>query len=126
MKKITRDFIYWIPRVLGIVFALFIGLFAFDAFNESIPFWQAFKGFLIHLLPVYLIVVLLVLAWKWEWIGALGAGALGIAYIILTRGREHWSTYVIIGAPLLIIGVLFFIGWRLHTDRHPPDKFEDN
>lgn len=126
MKKIARNFIFWIPRVLGIVFALFVGMFAFDTFNEGIPFWQAFTGFLIHLLPMYLIVVLLVLAWKWEWIGAFGMVALGIAYIILTRGREHWSTYVVIGAPLLIIGVLFFIGWRLRTDRHPPDQFEDN
>ena len=29
-----------------------------DAFTEPIPFWQALGGFLIHLLPVYIIVVL--------------------------------------------------------------------
>ncbi len=91
MKQIAQKFIFWTPRALCIVFALFVGLFAFDTFTEAIPFWQAFGSFLIHLLPVYIIVVLLVLAWRWEWLGTAGAIALGFAYVVPTRGEEHWS-----------------------------------
>ncbi|HCG64797.1 MAG TPA: hypothetical protein DHV69_08145 [Sphaerochaeta sp.] len=126
MKQITRKFIFWAPRALCIAFALFVGLFAFDTFTEPMPFWQALGGFLIHLLPVYIIVALLVLAWRWEWIGTAGAIALGVAYIVLTRGEEHWSAYVVLITPLVIIGVLFFIGWRMRTTEHPHDKLENN
>jgi len=110
---------------LCIAFTLFVGLFAFDTFAEPIPFWQAFGGFLIHLLPAYLIVVLLVLAWRWEWIGTVGAIVFGVAYVVLTRGEEHWSAYVVLITPLAIIGLLFFIGWRMRTSERPHDKLEN-
>ncbi|MEA5031442.1 MAG: hypothetical protein VB025_04785 [Sphaerochaeta sp.] len=44
MKQITRKFIFWIPRVMCIAFALFVGMFALDTFTEPIPFRQALGG----------------------------------------------------------------------------------
>lgn len=64
--------------------------------------------------------------WRWEWIGTAGTIALGIAYVVLTRGEEHWSAYVVIVAPLVIIGMLFFIGWRIRTSGRVHNELEDN
>lgn len=98
---------------------MFVGLFAFDSFNESIPFLQSLGGFLIHLLPVYVLVALLLFVWRWEWIVTAGAFVLALSYVLITRGGEHWSASVVIITPLAIIGVLFYIGWRMQRGKLP-------
>jgi len=61
----NKKFLYWPPRILGILFVLFISIFALDAFGEGIPFAEAIVGFLIHLVPTYIIIIVLLIAWKW-------------------------------------------------------------
>ncbi len=41
----NKKFLYWLPRILGILFAIFISIFALDAFGEGIPFLEAIVGF---------------------------------------------------------------------------------
>ncbi len=57
-----KKFLYWLPRILGILFALFISIFALDSFGEGIPFPEAIVGFLIHLVPTYIMIVVLLIA----------------------------------------------------------------
>lgn len=40
-KKLT----HWLPRILRLLFALFISIFALDAFGEGIPFTEAVVTF---------------------------------------------------------------------------------
>ena len=40
-----RKFILWAPRVLSILFILFISIFALDAFEEGMPLWKQIVGF---------------------------------------------------------------------------------
>ena len=47
----------WIPRVLAIMFILFISVFALDAFSGKVPFIKEFVGFLIHLIPSFILIV---------------------------------------------------------------------
>jgi hypothetical protein len=37
--------------------------------------------------------------------------ALGAWYLVGTWGRFHWSAYVVISGPLLLLGLLFEIDW---------------
>ena len=71
MKEICKRVLFWTPRILSVAFAGLISVFAFDMFGENDGFWQALAGFLLHLIPTYIIVRVLILAWKWEWIGTL-------------------------------------------------------
>jgi glucose-6-phosphate-specific signal transduction histidine kinase len=107
MKRV----LFWTPRVLSILFALFLSLFAFDVFDEGYSFWEAILALLIHLVPVYIVVIVLVLAWRWEWVGAILFTALALVYLVATWGRFHWSAYLGISGPLVLLGVLFLFNW---------------
>ena len=56
--------LHWGPRVLGLLYALFLSLFAFDSWEGVSSFWEGLVGFFIHLLPVYIILFLLVVGWR--------------------------------------------------------------
>lgn len=113
MSRISRKLLYWIPRSLGIAFAVFISVFAFDVFSMNVPFWRQLIGFAIHLIPTYLVIIVLVLAWKWEWVGAVVFIALGLAYdyLMITRTPLPLSAIFITSGPAFLIGLLFLADW---------------
>jgi len=121
MSSRTKKVIYWSPRILGILFAVFISLFAFDVFGEGYGFWEAILALLIHLVPTYLVIIALVLAWRWEWIGAVLFTGLGIFYIIWTWGKFPWVTYVVISGPLFLVGILFLVNWITRSEFKIPE-----
>ncbi|MEE4312413.1 MAG: hypothetical protein V2J62_11160 [candidate division KSB1 bacterium] len=111
MKPITKRTLFWTPRILCILFALFLSLFALDVFGEGHGFWESILGFLIHLIPVYLVIIVLAIAWRWEWVGAVLFTALGLFYIVSTGLRQHWAAYLTISGGLFLLGILFLLNW---------------
>jgi len=111
MNEPPRLLLFWVPRVLTILFALFLGVFALDVFGESLGFLGTAAAFLIHLIPAFLILIVLAVAWRWEWVGAAAYFFLSVMYLVLAWGRVHWSAYLAISAPLFVLGVLFLLGW---------------
>ena len=112
MKRPVKRWLFWTPRILGIVFAVFLSLFALDVFGEGYDFWEAVAGFAIHLIPTGIVLVSLAISWRWERVGGILFVALGTAYIVATRGREHWAAYLAIAGPLFLTGALFLMDWR--------------
>jgi len=109
-KKLkAKKFLYWIPRVVAILFAIFISLFALDVFGEGCTFWETILALLIHLVPTYLVIIALLIAWKWEAVGGLIFIALGLFYIFRFGGHFPFTAYLIISGPLFLIGVLFLL-----------------
>ncbi len=100
----------WIPRTLGIVVGLFVGLFALDAFGKGLSLPDTVLEFLIHLLPALIVLTLVALAWRRAWIGAAGFGSLALVYS-LTWARGHFDWMLVIAAPLLLVGMLFLWSW---------------
>lgn len=123
MRKSADGLIFWAPRALGVLFALFLSLFALDVFTPGISFWKALTALLIHLVPVYVALIALAIAWRWEWVGAILFFSLAVFYLVWTWGRVHWSAKLGISGPLALIGLLFLLGWvrrsRLHGHRAP-------
>jgi len=115
MTTRTRQIVYWSPRVLCILFALFLSLFALDVFEKG---WspEALLGLLIHLIPVYLIIAVLAIAWRREWVGAILFIALALFYVIQTRGREVWLAYLLISGPCVVTGLLFLLNWAYRRE----------
>ena len=95
-----------------ILFALFLGLFALDVFGEGLGFFGAAAAFLIHLIPAFLVLIVLAVAWRWEWVGAVAYFFLGVLYLVLAWGKLHWSAYLAISGPLFVLGLLFLLGWH--------------
>ncbi len=117
MKKYIKVF-HWLPRILCILAILFVSLFAADAFAPELTIWQQLGAFVIHLIPSFILIAFLIVAWKWEYIG-------GIIFIIIGLGLSPfvfihnykmndsiWMSLGIIVAitiPFALVGVVFVI-----------------
>ena len=86
------DWILWTPRVLSILFACFISLFALDVFVEGRPWTEILVALLIHLIPTYLLILVLVLAWRRPWIGAAAYFVLACASVAMEWRHRGWNT----------------------------------
>jgi hypothetical protein len=114
MNTGTKRVLFWAPRMLCILFAIFLSMFALDVFSEGYGFGETILALLIHLIPTFIIVIVLVIAWRWDWVGAILFLALALFYLISSRG-ESW----IITGPLLLVGFLFLFNWIYRTRLKP-------
>ena len=108
MNMSTKRVLFWTPRVLCILFAMFLSMFALDVFSEGYGFGETILALLIHLVPTYIVVIALVIAWRWEWVGAILFIALALFYLVWS-GRFDWS--LVISGPLFLVGILFLFNW---------------
>jgi hypothetical protein len=113
--------VLWAPRVLGLLFAVFLSLFALDVFGAGYGFWDAILAFLIHLLPVWVLLIGLALARRREWVGALVYDGFAIWYVASMWGPYPLVANLIgvrpIAGPLLLVALLFLASWRMHAHR---------
>jgi hypothetical protein len=111
MKPKTRSIIFWAPRILTILLVAFLALFSLDVFDSQGTFWQIALRLLIHNIPSLVVLIVLVLAWHKEWIGAIIFPLFGLLYLIDNLGKAHWSAFAAITAPLVLVGLLFLLAW---------------
>lgn len=102
--------ILWTPRVLAILVTLFIGAFALDAFTDPQSYGAALRDFGIHLIPAAVLLVIVILSWRWPWVGGAAFIAAAVLYA-LSSPRLDWT--LVIAGPLLVVGLLFLWSWRL-------------
>ncbi len=107
-----KKLIYWMPRVLGILFALFLSIFALDVFSEY-GFPMVLVALFMHLLPTLLLVGLLVFAWKKPFYGGIGFLVLAVGFALFFNREMELIGYLILSLPLLVIGVLFIVGAKV-------------
>jgi lysylphosphatidylglycerol synthetase-like protein (DUF2156 family) len=115
MNTVSRRLLFWTPRVICIAFAIFLSLFALDVFNEGYGFWKTLLALSIHLVPVYIVLAVLAIAWRWEWFGAAGFAGLAL-YYAKGNWRRHPDWVVVIGGPLVLLAVLFLLNWLKHDE----------
>jgi len=101
--------IIWLPRILGLLFIFFISLFAMDAFSGTATIGDKIIAFLIHMIPSFVLTILLILGWKKPMIGAIFFAGLAIVYAVFTFGEGEWTWIASISGPLFLIGILFFL-----------------
>lgn len=99
----------WLPRILTIIYILFISLFALDAFGGDESILLQIGGFLIHLLPSFLLVGALMWAWRKPLVGAILFSALGVMSIFAWDTYQHLLNFAVLSLPLLITGVLYYV-----------------
>jgi len=116
MANISKTLLLWAPRIAGLIVAGFLALFALDAFNER-SFVAALPAFAIHLIPSLLVLTVVAVAWKFEWIGAIAFIGLAVLYAVSVNGRLDWI--IVISGPLALVGVLFLVSyWRHRVNLH--------
>jgi len=117
MKKIISIF-HWVPRVICILAILFVSLFAADAFEPGLTIWQQFGSFFIHLIPSFILLAFLIIAWKWEKIGGIIFIVIGLLlspFIFQHNYNMNHSIGMSLGIilmitfPFVIVGILFIV-----------------
>ena len=102
----------WIPRTFVILVCLFAALFSFDVFEGDAPLGQQLLGFLMHNIPVLVVLLALILTWKRPLIAGAVFGALTLFIIILLAvffRKFFWVDFLAFILPLLIGVALFFL-----------------
>lgn len=109
MKRSLADKIMYLsPRILSIIFALFLLIFALDS--------SSIIGFLIHLVPSLLVITLLVISWKKECFGSWLFIMLGGAFMMYFKTYTSISSFMMISFPLFLIGLLFLYDCVMFDD----------
>ena len=108
-KRRDKGAMYWIPRILAIVYILFISMFALDIFDSYTRFVDVIVGLFMHLIPSFLLIIALVIAWKKERTGGIVFISLGILMILWFRTYDQIINFLTISFPVLVIGTLFII-----------------
>ena len=118
---------YWLPRIICILAILFVSMFAADAFAPGLTIWQQVGTFIIHLIPSFVLAVILILAWNRELFGGLlfiiiGLGLSPFIYQLnFDMNHSFWtslSVVMMINSPFIIVGILFLVSRSLGK-KHP-------
>ena len=120
MEKKISKFIYWTPRILGIIFVLFLAMFSLDVFDQASSFSEIAIGLFIHNIPALILLIVLIISWKHELVGAIVfilAGILYIALILKNVLTDISNLYMLfwtlqISGPSFLIGILFWFNWH--------------
>jgi len=97
-----------IIKIILIIYILFISVFALDVFEENKPLNTIIIGFLIHLIPSFIIITLGIIASKNERIGGILFIVLGIIFSIFFKSNSLLS-FLLIPFPLFLIGSLLLL-----------------
>ncbi len=127
MAHFPKRMLFWTPRLLSIFFIAFMSIFALDVFDGRHSAWQTVLAFLIHEIPVFFLIGVLILAWRWEWIGTALYAASGLMYVIWLFFIQHHipprarlGATLTIAVPAFFIAGLFLANWLKHDELRTP------
>jgi hypothetical protein len=118
MKERVRRLLFWTPRIALLLFAFLLSLLALDVFGQGAGFWETLLALLIHLIPTWAMLIVVALAWRWEWVGTLLLTAWAISYLVMASGFPP-SVYLMMSGLPFMLGLLFWLNWRYRTELHP-------
>jgi hypothetical protein len=127
MKTSVKVF-HWLPRIICILAILFVSMFALDAFAPGSTIWQQLGGFFMGLIPSFVLLAFLFVAWKWEFIGGIIFLVTGIVLspvvFMLNYNRNHsfWMSVgiiLVVTIPFIVVGILFMVSSSLKKKIKP-------
>ena len=111
MSPVLRTWLLWAPRAFGIALALFLGLFALDAFTGP-PSWTMAPAFAMHLVPALIVAGAVVAAWRVPLVGTVLFALLAVGYAATAPPRLDWI--LLISGPLATVALLYAISALAH------------
>ncbi|MFH0734309.1 MAG: hypothetical protein V1773_05830 [bacterium] len=120
MRQKNNKILFWSPRVLNILYIGFIGMFSLDVFDGKYGFWETLLGFLIHNIPTMILIIILIISWKWPLMGAAFnfLAGVGLAFII----KSTIYVFAILLTPLIAVCLLYFADWYYNKREIITDK----
>ena len=117
MKTTIRIF-HWLPRIICILAILFVSMFAADAFAPGLTICQQLVAFFMHLIPSFVLIAALVVAWNCELVGGIVFMVIGLGLspfvFNLNYNRNHsvgtsLGIIAMITFPFIVVGILFLV-----------------
>ena len=118
--KTSIKLLHWVPRILVIIAVLFVSMFALDSFSSQRNFWQNLAALMMHLIPSFILIAILVIAWKWEKAGGIALTLIGLVFGVFVfilnykRTNSVWTSLFIVlitCIPFILAGILFILSY---------------
>lgn len=104
METRNRRALFWAPRVLALGFVAFLALFALDVFGEGYSFGETLFALFMHLIPNFVILGAVMLAWRNDRLGAILFLGMGLLFLGMSRGTGWF-----VSGPLILIAALYLV-----------------
>lgn len=101
--------LYLAPRVLSVLFIIFLALFALDVFEPGKTIGYYIVAFLIHLVPNFILVLILLIAWRHERLGGAIFVLISILFAVYSKTYLSVSSFMLVSLPAFLIGIMFII-----------------
>lgn len=116
MKNRKDAFLYWMPRIIAILFTAFLAMMSLDVISPGLSAGQIITGMLMHNIPVFILIAIIIISWKYEIVGGIAFILAGLGYIVMaTFSSIEWYLALAwslqIAGPAFLIGVLFLLNW---------------
>lgn len=103
--------IYWLPRILSLLFVAFLSIFALDVFDEYQGL-EVIVALLIHLIPSFVLLIVIAIAWKRELVGTVVFFVGAIYFVWLMGFDQYWATYLTIPGMGVLLAILYALSWK--------------
>lgn len=98
-----------LPRALAVLHAIFLGIFALDVFDAGYGPAGTIAALSMHLIPSFLILVALAVAWNHERAGSLLFLLAAIGFTARFDAYAHPLNFVVLPAPLFLVSLLLYV-----------------
>lgn len=89
--------------------AVFVSVFALDAFDGNESLLKQTGHFLAHLIPAAITLAFLLVAWRYRMLGGLLFIVWGLVFTIYYGTHRNVPLFLMFSLPLLLAGLLFMI-----------------
>jgi len=95
-------------------------------FSPDLTIWQQIQAFLMHLIPSFVLLLFLVIAWRWELVGGIIFLLIGLVMSPVIYQHNYnmngsvWMSIGIIAMitfPFILVGILFILGHRMNKNQ---------
>ena len=109
-----------VPKIVGLLFVAFLALFSLDVISPEYSIGQILLGLFMHNIPVFILLAVLFVAWRYEIVGAVAFALAGVLYILLiifNAINHQFAWYMIswsftIAGPAFVVSYLYFYCWK--------------
>lgn len=115
----------WAARGLTILYMLFLMLFSADVFDGNQSIWVKLGGFIIHNIPVVLLIFFMIFTWNRPVIAGILFVLFGVATVLFFQTwQQGIQVFSVISLPIILTGALYLVAWYLK--RKEKNEIVDN
>lgn len=127
------EIISWVARVICILAIAFVMMFSADCFGGGLKLSEQLICFFMHNIPAYILIVLLIIAWRWQMVG-------GLIFVLIALISSPWlfmhnyamnhsvimslSVLMVISFPFFVVGLLFL--WSIYLKNKVTNSMDDD